>query len=111
MDMRLTLIRDKPKIDHTPGEIFYEGKHIFYTCEDLVREKKIPGKTAIPFGVYKLVLTKSNRFKKILPLLLNVPNFEGVRIHGGNIAETETLVLTLPLENSAFLPDNFEVVA
>jgi len=48
---------------------------------------KIKGITAIPAGKYKVILTFSNRFKKVLPLLMNVPNFSGVRIHSGNTAE------------------------
>jgi hypothetical protein len=42
------------------------------------------GKTAIPRGSYQCIITYSNRFKKELPLLLNVPGFTGVRIHPGN---------------------------
>ena len=46
-----------------------------------------PGKNSnmlIPAGKYKIALTFSNRFKKTLPLLLDVPGFEGIRIHSGN---------------------------
>jgi len=43
--------------------------------------------TAIPEGRYPLVMTKSMRFKKWLPLLLGVPGFSGVRIHAGNTAK------------------------
>ena len=43
--------------------------------------------TAIPEGRYPLVITKSIRFKKWLPLLLGVPGFSGVRIHAGNTAK------------------------
>ena len=52
-----------------------------------VKARKEPGKTAIPEGRYPLVITKSVRFKKWLPLLLGVPGFAGIRIHAGNTAK------------------------
>ena len=45
---------------------------------------KIKGKTAIPAGKYEVVVTMSNRFKRLMPLLLDVEGFDGIRIHGGN---------------------------
>lgn len=77
-----------------------------YVCdilEDPVRNKigcainrfiKIYSKTAIPYGTYEIIRTQSNRFKKVLPELLNVPHFSGVRIHSGNTAaDTEGCLL------------------
>lgn len=65
-----------------------------YVLEDAVRPAKIKGKTAIPAGRYQIVITPSNRFKRDLPLLLNVPNYEGIRIHAGNTAaDTEGCLL------------------
>ena len=82
--------------------IAYGTPLIAYTLEDAVREIpgmpvsewKIKGRTAIPVGAYDLVITYSNRFKRLMPLLVDVPGFEGVRIHAGNTHEdTEGCVL------------------
>lgn len=68
----------------TIGELFLDNKFFCFILEDTVRKNKIPGKTAIPSGSYEIERTYSPRFKKVLPILLNVPNFEGIRIHPGN---------------------------
>ena len=73
-----------------------------YTCEDVVREQKdvpvgfwkIHGLTAIPAGTYRIVMTFSNRFQRVMPLLLGVPGFTGIRIHAGNkSADTDGCIL------------------
>ena len=84
--MKLELKRLHKTNNSTIGELSIDGKFECYVIEDVERETKIFGKTAIPKGTYEVVITMSNRFKKPLPLLLNVPNYEGVRIHTGNTA-------------------------
>ncbi len=84
--MKITLKRQPSNQSCTFGSIFVDGKFVCYSLEDIVRKEKIYGETAIPAGVYKVVITMSNRFKVDLPLLLNVPEYEGVRIHPGNVA-------------------------
>lgn len=92
--MKLTLKRIYKGEDYTIGKLYIDGRLFSNTLEDAVREIKIPGKTAIPTGEYEIMLTHSPRFHKIMPLLMNVPNFEGVRIHSGNTAkDTEGCIL------------------
>lgn len=87
----------------TVGKMYLNGKYMGFTLEDKVRregEPKIFGETAIPSGVYKMIINRSNRFSAIaghdvfLPLLLDVEGFSGVRIHAGNFpADTLGCVL------------------
>lgn len=78
----------------TIGELTIDGKFECYTLEDKERDVKIKCETAIPKGTYKVIINQSNRFKKLLPLVLNVPNFEGIRIHPGNTNhDTEGCIL------------------
>jgi hypothetical protein len=77
------------------------------TLEDPVREQlqddgkwlwrpefKIPGETAIPSGLYDLTVNFSPHFNKNMIEVLNVPDFSGIRWHGGNTtADTEGCLL------------------
>lgn len=94
--MELTLNRIFLGSSATIGELYVDGEHIADTLEDRVRPEgeKVYGKTAIPEGTYEVKLTHSPRFKKILPEILNVPNFSGIRIHTGNSSkDTEGCIL------------------
>jgi len=92
--MNLTLQRTRTTDNSVFGELFINDKFACYTLEDKIRDVKIKHETCIPAGIYNVVLSLSQRFKVILPLLLNVPGFEGIRIHSGNtIAATSGCVL------------------
>lgn len=82
--MRLYLKRNIYTDLSTIGELSIDGVFECYTLEDTCRRVKIEGKTAIPSGAYQIIINHSQRFNRDLPLLLNVPNFEGIRIHPGN---------------------------
>lgn len=87
--MEMTLHRISCGPTCTIGQLYIDGYPACYTLEDVVRPDgvKVYGETAIPYGRYQVVITPSQRFKRDLPLLLNVPMFEGIRIHPGNTAE------------------------
>lgn len=89
MKLRVERLWKKPA--YTVGRLFVDGKLFCDTLEDTVRdlsnEKKVYGKTAIPYGKYKVVYNWSPKFGRNLPRLLNVPAFEGILIHPGNTAD------------------------
>lgn len=87
---------------YTIGDLYIDGVFVANTLEDKVRdlskEKKVYGQTAIPYGTYKVSWTYSPKFKKYTPLIEDVPQFNGVRIHSGNTAK-DTLGCILVGEN------------
>lgn len=96
--LKRTWLNDKCSI----GKLYIGAEFECYTLEDAVREVdgqpvkdwKIPKVTAIPRGTYNIVLHKSPRFKKTLPMLESVPGFEYILIHQGNWAKnTEGCIL------------------
>lgn len=96
--MKLHLQRRYKGPDYTVGSLFINGTYFCDTLEDAVRslpeERKIAGETAIPEGKYHIILNHSPKFKRVLPRLKNVPYFEGILIHRGNIPEhTEGCIL------------------
>ncbi|MGH7184513.1 MAG: DUF5675 family protein [Nitrospiraceae bacterium] len=95
--MEMLLVRDYPLEHATTGDLTIDGVHECYICEDVVRDPgvKVDGKTAIPYGRYRIVVTWSDRFQKPMPLLVDVPGFTGVRIHPGN-TEFDTEGCLLP---------------
>ena len=101
MEMKLTRIAKRK--GYTIGRLEVDGQYLCDTLEPTWRDlhhgaRKLRGQTAIPEGRYPVVVTLSPRFKRWLPLLWGVPQFEGVRIHAGNTpADTEGCIL--PGEN------------
>lgn len=100
MTMQITVKRTFKGPEYTIGKLYIDGAYFCDTLEDTVRAEKIAGKTAIPAGKYKVKKTMSPRFKTVLPEILNVPNFTGVRIHSGNTAKDTDGCLLLGLNKT-----------
>jgi len=93
--MVLSLKRIARRPTYTIGKLFIDGEFFSDTLEDKDRdynldgditdpgEGKVMNETCIPAGEYEVILNWSNRFQRIMPLLVNVPGFEGIRIHNG----------------------------
>lgn len=96
--MEINVKRLYRKSEYTIGKMYIDGVYFCDTVEDTdrgltqnmknstIEAKKVYGKTAIPMGRYKVILSYSNKFGKTLPLLKDVLGFSGVRIHSGNTA-------------------------
>ena len=96
--MELALKRIAYRKTYTIGKLYIDGVYFCDTLEDVNRdlnhdgdlkdegEEKVMHETCIPFGTYKVIINWSNRFKRNMPLLLDVPEFDGIRIHNGTTA-------------------------
>ena len=110
--MEILLQRVAKKDKYTIGKLYINDQYFCDTLEDTdrgltysmteqqIKSKKVYGETAIPTGTYRIIISYSNRFKKQMPLLLNVPGFSGIRIHTGN-TEKDSLGCILVGKNKA----------
>lgn len=88
--MNLQLLRVIKDPNYVIGRLFVDGVSFCDTLEDPLRSVKIKNKTCIWPGTYEIIINQSQRFKRLMPSLKNVPLFEGIRIHSGNTALVPT---------------------
>ena len=79
--MKINLIRNSKSGKAVRGSMRVNGRDI----ETLENADYI-----IPDGTYTVSVTYSPRFKKMMPLIGNVPRRSGIRIHGGSKPEHST---------------------
>ena len=98
--IHMLLMRDIITTKSTVGQLFLNDKFECFTLEDVDRnleaypERKLKKETCIPRGFYKVVLSLSPKYKRVMPEVLYVPGFSGIRIHSGNTKEdTEGCIL------------------
>lgn len=104
--MRLTLKRIANKKDYCIGKLYINGVYFCDTLEDVdrglsdamteeeIKQLKVKGQTAIPVGIYTVLLTYSPKYNKVMPLINNVKGYSGIRIHSGNSSkDTEGCIL------------------
>lgn len=97
--LNITVERKFKKPTYTIGIVYVNGERFCNSMEDKdrgltssmsleeIKSKKVYGETAIPTGTYTVQYTYSNKFKKMMPLLVGVKGFDGIRIHSGNTAK------------------------
>ena len=94
----LTLKRNRPTGKAVTGIISIPLEEATHNCPTLENADFI-----IPAGTYPLKRTWSPKFKKLLPILENVPNREGIRIHRGTIPEHSQGCILTDIAGMAYL--------
>lgn len=97
--MKIELVRIAFNSTYTIGKLYVDDTYFCDVLEDVDRgldnsmtsneilKRKVKGQTAIPTGHYNIDITYSPKYKRMMPLLLDVKGFSGIRIHSGNTAK------------------------
>ncbi|BAR13770.1 probable peptidase [uncultured Mediterranean phage uvMED] len=96
--MKINLIRHQFGNDATNGMLFIDGVFECYTLEDEIRDVKVYGETAIPYGTYPVEFRKEGGFHNKYSArygadhfgmleIKDIPNFKWVLFHSGNTDE------------------------
>lgn len=83
MEVLFRIKRFLHELDSTAGMWTIEDKFHCWVLEDEERTVKVKGETAIPSGIYEIVLEVSPKFG-LVPTIKNVKDFTSIRVHGGN---------------------------
>ena len=86
--MYIQLIRNQPKGSGITGRLVIDGR---WFCSTLEREGY-----EIPALCYPVRVTQSPKFKRLLPLLTDVPQRTGIRFHVGTKPEHSTGCILVP---------------
>ncbi len=95
--MYIKLIRNKPQGKAIIGRLVINGRWFCNTLERVGYE--------ILALCYHVAVTQSPRFKRLLPIVQNVPNRSGIRIHRGCKPEHSTGCILVPAEKEKELTD------
>lgn len=114
--MKLEVKRITLTDSYTIGQLFVDGQYFCDTLEDTVRDltnikDKVYGRTAIPVGTYTVIRDYSGHFKKLLPHILDVPYFSGIRIHSGNdVEDTNGCILVGMYQRAGYISNSRETM-
>lgn len=90
--LTLLLTRTWLTDESTIGTIYIDAIEKWFSLELPISDGR-PG-SAIPRGTYKIITTYSPKFKRNMPLLLDIPGRSEIRLHWGNTAaDTEGCIL------------------
>ncbi len=107
--MKVKVERRWPRVTYTIGRLYIDGIYYCNTLEDydrglrqsdplaVIQRRKVAGETAIPKGVYEVVMNVTspkyagvawyyNFCRGKMPRLKDVPGFDGILIHPGSDA-------------------------
>ena len=87
-NMYIRLIRNQPKASAITGRLVINGRWFCNTLERVGYQ--------IPAICYPIRVTQSPRFKRLLPLVCNVPQRSGIRFHIGKQPKHSTGCILLP---------------
>ena len=95
--MYIKLIRNEPQGSAITGRLVINGR---WFCDTLERVGY-----QIPALCYHLAVTMSPKFKRLLPIVQNVPQRSGIRFHRGTKPQHSTGCILIPADKEKALTD------
>ena len=95
--MYIRLIRNQPQSSAITGRLIINGRWFCNTLERVGYQ--------IPAICYPIRVTQSPRFKRLLPIVQNVPQRSGIRFHRGTQPQHSTGCILIPADKEKALTD------
>ena len=95
--MYIRLIRNQPQASAITGRLIINGRWFCNTMERVGYQ--------IPAICYPIRVTQSPKFKRLLPIVQNVPQRSGIRFHRGTKPQHSTGCILIPADKEKALTD------